>query len=257
MNNIKQKLEINPDNSSFGAVELKANLNPEQREYLEILKAKMKKVLGNKTKQELAKAGDLVSLKNYKQILIEVLEFLQTKEMKYYSDWDNPDLKEKQLRLIDSAIDQIKSAPLLNQSEKDKLQALEAQRNIVLMSSEIKTRTLPESEVEITASEILIEAQVMAEIKELAPWRDGYFCLNSKVIDEQGNLVYLRLGIVGCPQTQYEYSLSGDFQRVSDNFETVINELDMNLKTFEANKVIPIGRYNELEKKWEIVYKKK
>lgn len=72
----------NSEDHGLQDMELKANLNPEQRAYLEVLKDKMKKVLGNKTKQELAKVGDLVTLKNYKAVLEEILKFLQTKEIK-------------------------------------------------------------------------------------------------------------------------------------------------------------------------------
>lgn len=67
-----------PDN--LAVLELKANLNSEQREYLEVLKDRMKKVLRGKTKQELAKAGDLETLKKYKIVLTEILNFLRTKE---------------------------------------------------------------------------------------------------------------------------------------------------------------------------------
>lgn len=82
MKNI-EKLQPAADRATnLEALELKANLNPRQREYLEVLKDKLKKVLGNKTTEQLAKENDLESLKMYKEVLDEILEFLQTKEMK-------------------------------------------------------------------------------------------------------------------------------------------------------------------------------
>lgn len=70
-------------NYSFEALESKANLNPEQRAHLELLKDKMRKILGGKTKQELARAGDLDALNKYKIVLESILKFLKTKEMKF------------------------------------------------------------------------------------------------------------------------------------------------------------------------------
>ena len=70
------------ETSDLAVLELKADLNSEQREYLEVLKDKMKKILGGKTKEQLAKAGDLATLKNYKNVLDDILEFLETKEIK-------------------------------------------------------------------------------------------------------------------------------------------------------------------------------
>lgn len=81
MLNTEQKGTSQAENPSLGDLELKANLNQPQREYLGVLKDKMKKILGHKTKQELARAGDLASLKRYKAILEEILDFLRTKKM--------------------------------------------------------------------------------------------------------------------------------------------------------------------------------
>lgn len=83
MKQISEKFNPNESEASdLATLELKANLNPEQRVYLEVLKDKMKKILGGKTKQELAKAGDLVSLNKYRAVLVDILEFLKTKEIK-------------------------------------------------------------------------------------------------------------------------------------------------------------------------------
>lgn len=77
--------QLKPQAESLHQLELKANLNVRQRKYLEILKSKMKKILGNKTKQELAQTGDLMSLQRYRTVLEEVLHFLQTKEIHFES----------------------------------------------------------------------------------------------------------------------------------------------------------------------------
>jgi len=83
MKNIKESQPEVVKDTDLRTMELKANLNSEQRDYLALLKAKMKKILGNKTKEQLAKAGDLASLIKYKAVLGEILEFLRKKEMKY------------------------------------------------------------------------------------------------------------------------------------------------------------------------------
>lgn len=66
------------------ALYLKANLNPQQRDYLQVLKAKMKNILGGKTKQELADEGNLKKLNEYKSILKEILDFLNSKKIKLW-----------------------------------------------------------------------------------------------------------------------------------------------------------------------------
>lgn len=84
--NIEQPQQIAPETSSLAALELKANLNEEQKSHLEKLKAKMNKILGNKTAKQLAAEGDLESLKKYNVILDEILEFLKTKKMEQTDD---------------------------------------------------------------------------------------------------------------------------------------------------------------------------
>lgn len=84
--------QIKAKAESLTQLELKANLNPQQRAYLAVLKDKMKKILRNKTKQELARSGDLLTLKNYRLILLEILNFLRTKQIprldKRLWDWE-------------------------------------------------------------------------------------------------------------------------------------------------------------------------
>lgn len=84
---IDREKQTKTEPASVETLELKANLNPEQREYLEVLKDKMKQILCGRTKQELAGAGELETLNKYKKVLIEILSFLQTKEMKSGIDY--------------------------------------------------------------------------------------------------------------------------------------------------------------------------
>lgn len=94
MKNPENKYSAEKTKTDLDSLELKANLSPEQREHLEVLKDKMKKALGGKNKQELAKAGDLKSLKNYQAVLTEILEFLRTKKMNIGKDLSFKTIKE-------------------------------------------------------------------------------------------------------------------------------------------------------------------
>ena len=94
-----KKIEKPAETANLQSLELKANLNPEQRTYLEKLKARAGKILGNKTVEDLEKAKDIKSLKKYKEILQEILEFLKTKVMKGVIEGKTPEGKKVKFEL--------------------------------------------------------------------------------------------------------------------------------------------------------------
>ncbi len=176
---------------------------------------------------------------------------------------DDLEMIRTQLLLVDMRINEISdkiSSAKISMKDLEYLNkmfaALKLQKNVIIQARKLKTEIRPNNEVEITALEILTEKQVWEEIKKREKLSDADLYLDKKIVDEEGDLLYLNLGVVGKPEIELEYFLAAkyriDTKRNSVEPRTILG------KTVNFKDILRGGRtvgvsasYNEDKHIWE------